>query len=290
VWALALAIGSALSFLPSLLNSFFAQSERSAHFESYLIMSGIAFASVVPILFVKESSNRSNPRTPSVGTDRNPALLQLLEGRTSSNSRRVAVSSWSRIAQFATVFAFTGFGLGVLVQLLPTWFALRYGASESAVGFWMAVSNFATIVSIPLIPQLVTRRGTVSTAVASAIIGAFVLALMPFSSAFETAAALFAIRSVVVGISWAVVQSYLMGVVNENERATAYAITYTAWGVAVSLGTLIGGELLMVGMLNLPFVAAVISYLASSAALQLFFRKIKPPEEITRFSMPRITE
>ena len=41
-------------------------------------------------------------------------------------------------------------------------------------------------------------------------------ALMPFTAAFETAAALYAIRGV-VGVSWAVVQSYMRGVVIENE-------------------------------------------------------------------------
>jgi MFS family permease len=82
----------------------------------------------------------------------------------------------------------------------------------------------------------------------------------------------------------------MMGAVSENERATLYGFTYTAWGVAVSLGTLIGGELLGEDLLTIPFVAAVISYLFSSAALRLFFGKVKPPEEVTRFSMPRISE
>jgi MFS family permease len=154
----------------------------------------------------------------------------------------------------------------------------------------MAVSNLATIMSIPLIPRLVTRRGPITTAVATGIFGAFILALMPFTAVFENAAALFAVRSVAVGVSWAVVQSFMMGAVNENERATVYGFAYTAWGVGVSLGVLIGGELFGAGLLTLPFVAAVISYVFSSAALRLFFSKNKPLEEMTRFSMPRVSE
>jgi MFS family permease len=115
------------------------------------------------------------------------------------------------------------------------------------------------------------------------------LVLMPLASTFEAAASLFAIRGVVIGVSWAVVQSYMMSSVTENQRGTIVGFTYTTWGIGVSLGTFIGGELLGAGLLTLPFVAGVISYLASSAALWLFFRKVKPPEEVTRF-MPRVSE
>jgi MFS family permease len=288
-WSIALTVGSALSFLPSLLSSSFTQSERAAHFESYIIMSGVAAASVIPLFFVKERRDRGGPKTSSGS---NPALLQFSQRKMPdlSGRRKLAVASWSRILQFSTVFALTGFGLGVLVQLLPTWYTMRYGASESAVGVWMAVSNLTTIISIPIIPRIVNRRGAVSTAAATGVVGALVLALMPFTAAFESSAALFAIRSLAVGISWPVLQSYMMGIVNENERATMVGFAYTAWGVGTSLGVVTGGEFLGVGLLMLPFVAGVASYLVSSAALPLFFRKVKPPEETTRFVLPRMSE
>jgi MFS family permease len=283
-WAVAFTIGAALSFLPSLFSSSFAQSERAAHFDSYFIMLGVAAVSVIPLFFVKERRNGGDPQRSSGS---NAAVPQLTRGKRSYFS---GVSSWSKIAKFSIIFAFTGFGLGVLVQLLPTWYAMRFGASEGIIGIWIAVSNLATIVSIPMIPMLVSRRGTISTAVATGIIGALVLAFMPFAAVFEMAAAIFAIRSIVSGLSWAVLQSYMMGVVSEGERGTMVGFAYTAWGVGISLGVLIGGEFLGVGLLSLPFVAAIISYLISSAAVLIFFRRIKPPEELLRFSLPRVTE
>ena len=279
-WALALTIGSALSFLPSLFHTSFAQSVRSAHSEVYFIMAGVAAAGIVPILFVKEKDKSSNP---------NLLSGSYTEGKAPYRSRKLPVTCWSRIAQFSAVFACTGFGLGVLVQLLPTWFTLRYGASESSIGFWMAVANLATIVAVPLIPRLVRRGGTISTGVTTGVLGALALALMPLTG-FEEAAALFAIRSAAMAASWAVVQSYMMGAAGENERATVYAFTYTAWGLAVSLGTFVGGELFGAGLLTLPFVAAVISYLISSVALRFFFGKVEPVEEVTRFGLPRVSE
>ena len=286
-WALALTIGSLLSFLPSLFSSSFNQSDTAAHFESYFIMSGLAVVSVIPILFLKERRNSVDRQT-SAGIKQ--AFPQLSQRRILSGRIGFAGTSWSKIAMFSIVLALSGFGLGVLVQLLPTWYTLRYGVSESTVGLWMAVTNLATIISIPIIPRIVKRRGAISTAAATGVFGACVLALMPFTAVFDAAAALFAIRSVAWAMSWAVLQSYMMGVVSDGERATMIGFAYTAMGVGASLGTLIGGELLGAGLLTLPFVAGVICYLVSSVALPLFFRKVKPPEETTLFSFPRISE
>jgi MFS family permease len=280
-WDVALTLGAALSFLPSLFASSFAQSEKTAHFESYFIMVGIAAVSVIPLLFVKEQRNDAELKISSDGP-----TPQLTRGKRSFFS---GVESWSTIAKFSAVFAFTGFGLS-LVQLLPTWYTMRFGASETAVGMWIAVANLATIVSIPLIPMLVRKRGTVTTIIGTGIIGALVLGLMPFTSAFETASILFIIRCTVSSLSWAVLQSYMMGVVDERERGTMVGFAYTTWGMGLSLGVFIGGEFLGLGLLNLPFVAAITSYLISFAALLIFFRKIKPPEELSRYSMTRVTE
>jgi len=281
-WDVALTLGAALSFLPSLFSSVFGQSESTAHFEAYFIMVGIAAVSVIPLFFVKEQRNYTELKI----SQRDRPTPQLTRDKRSFFS---GVASWTSIAKFSTVFAFTGFGLS-LVQLLPTWYTMRFGASETLVGVWIAVANLATIVSIPLIPMLVSRRGTVSTIIGTGVIGALVLGLMPFTSSFEEASIIFIIRCVVSGLSWAVLQSYMMGVVGERERGTVVGFAYTAWGLGLSLGVFVGGEFLGVGLLNLPFVAAIASYLISSAAVLAFFRKIKPPEDLSRFSLTRATE
>jgi len=139
-WALALTIGSALSFLPNLFSLFFGLNERSAHFDSYFVMSGVAAAAVLPLLFVEEKSNSgdsnaSSGSKPALGRESQEELPR------QSGAFSFGAVSRSSIAQFSLIYAFTGFGLGVLVQLLPTWFTLRYGASEISVGFWIAVST-----------------------------------------------------------------------------------------------------------------------------------------------------
>ena len=49
--------------------------------------------------------------------------------------------SFGVIARYALALGLFGLGLGVAVQLLPLWFALRFGVDEAALGPWYAVGQ-----------------------------------------------------------------------------------------------------------------------------------------------------
>jgi len=270
-WVLAVTIGSLLSFLPTLLSSIFSLSSYTAHSYSYFVMSTFVAFSIVPILFVREKRASEKVVTPSTSST---------SGRFSKISQRLQIVSGRKILYFSILFAFAGLGLGSIVQLMPTWYALRFGASETTAGLWVAIAEASGILAIPLIPKLVKRQGTVFTSSATMILSCVFLALMPFSASFEQAAIFFVIRATLTTISWPILQSYMMGIVSERERATVTGITYTAWGLTSSIGTYIGGTFLGEGQLNTPFVFGVVGYLIQAILLFLFFRKIKPPEEL----------
>ena len=189
------------------------------------------------------------------------------------------MTSCGKVVRFSVTFGLTGVGLGVLVQLLPTWFALRFGVSEDAVGLWIGLANAVSIVAIPIIPRLVRRRGTLISSAITGIAASVFLAVMPLAGTFEGAAGLFVVRTALEAMAWAMLLSYTMGVVTESERATTTAIAFTAWGIGATVGTFVGGELLGAGLLVVPFVIGVLSYIAASATLPLFFGGAKPPEE-----------
>jgi MFS family permease len=268
-WILAITIGSLLSYLPSFLISKLSLSSYTAHSYTYFFMATIVAISTIPILLVKEKKITR------------PAITSVpFTGKFSRISGRLQIVSGKKILYFSLVFAFAGLGVGVIVQLIPTWYALRFGASETTAGLWVAIAEFAGIVAIPLIPRLVKRGGTVFASSAAMIISCLFLALMPLSATFEVAAISFVLRSVLSTISWPILQSYMMGIVTERERATVTGITYTAWALMSSIGTYLGGALLGDGQLALPFVFGVLGYLISAILLFSFFRKIKPPEEL----------
>lgn len=270
-WITAVTIGALLSFLPSILVSKFGLDSYAAHSYSYFVMSALVAISTVPILFVHEKKKVESP----------PTLTPFPTSRRFSwLSSRLQVVSGKKILYLAIIFAFAGLGVGVIVQLVPTWYALRFGTTEEMAGLWVAIAEFSGIFAIPFIPRLVKRGGTVFVSALTMILSCLFLGLMPLSTTFEEAAIFFVIRAILTTISWPILQSYMMGIVQERERATVTGITYTTWALMSSIGTFLGGAFLAAGQLSLPFVFGVGGYIVCSILLFLFFRKIKPPEEL----------
>ena len=279
VWVLALTIGALLSFIPGILSSALGQSIEAAHSNSYFLMAALVAISAIPTLFITERRGAAVERSAGQAE---PTVLQrrTMLARIQSVRKRLPIRSGQAIAKFSLVYGLSGLGLGAVVQLLPTWYNLRYGTDESMVGLWIAAAEFVSLIGLPLIPRLVKSRGTLLTTIVPGIVSCGVLALIPFSPWFYLAALIYIARNVLVTISWPVLQSYVLGVVPEHERATTIAIASTAYGVTTSIGTFVGGALLGSRLLLLPFVIGVSGYIASYVVLYLLFRKVKPPEEL----------
>ena len=142
--------------------------------------------------------------------------------------------------RFSVVFALTGVGLGVLIQLLPTWFALRFGVSEDEVGLWIGLANAASIIAIPLIPRLVEGGGywcrPRSPNQRHRLLGGNALRRYLRGSGRP-------LRGAKRARGYGLGDAALLhdGRRGERERATTTAIAFTAWGVGATVGTFVGG-------------------------------------------------
>jgi MFS family permease len=284
VYTVGLGAGSFLSFLPSLMASGFSQGVVAAHSESYFIMAGLMASSVIPLTLVGE--RRKGRESPGgTASPQNQAAQVLAPNESPAGSAPEArrwdyIVSWPKIAKFSLVFGISGLGFGTIIQLLPTWYNLRFGVTEGTVGLWMAVAQLPSLVMILAIPLLVRRRGTVNVTVGAGIAACLPLFIMPFSGAFELAASLFIVRSIFIAINVPVISSYIAGAVSERERATTFGIVYTAWGLANSVGTVLAGDLLAANQLFVPFAIGATAYLASSLVFFAFFRGKRLAEEM----------
>ncbi len=276
VYTVGLSVGSFLSFLPSFLGGRFSWDSTMAHSNSYYIMAVLVACSIIPLLLVSERERRisavqldpkgSGRETDATGEDK--------------NHRWGYVTSWSKVAKFSLTFGISGFGFGIIVELLPTWYHLSFGVSETTIGFWTAAAQFLSLVAIPTIPFLVRKRGIVNLTLLTGSLGCIPLILMPFSGSFELAASLFIVRSIILSVYVPVIQSYIAGAVTEKERATTFGIVFTAWGVANSVGTVLAGDLLAANLLTIPFIVGVGAYLASTLTFFGYFHGSKLPEEM----------
>jgi predicted MFS family arabinose efflux permease len=111
---------------------------------------------------------------------------------------------------------------------------------------------------------------------------------MVLAPTYQLAGIIYIIRNFFMNISWPVQQSYLMGTVTADERASASAITSTIWGIGSSVGPIFAGYLLNgtdYASISAPLLFGSAIYLASAIAFYFLFRRKPPPEEVkARFS------
>jgi sugar phosphate permease len=77
-------------------------------------------------------------------------------------------------------------------------------------------------------------------------------------------------------------QSYIVSIVNENERTAVAGITNTSRNVAQAISPSITGVIIQSLWLSAPFVIGGILKIAYDIGIYFNFRKIKPPGEDTQ--------
>jgi len=265
-WTIALTAGSLLSVLPTIFQNAFRIDLSTSFQYTFLAFASITIISGLVVLPVTEDLEHS-----MIQRDR-PSL------------NLVSMRSFRHISKFSLTLGLVGFAAGLSVQLLSLWFNKVYKVDAGTLGPWFAAAEVTSLVVVPIIPRLTRALGTSRTAFASQALSALFLSLMVIAPSYEIAGTLYIIRNFFMNISWPVQQSYLMGTVPPNERASASAITSMLWGVGNSIGPLLAGTFLTSESyvsISMPIFLGGIVYLASAVVFYLFFRGIQPPEEIT---------
>jgi predicted MFS family arabinose efflux permease len=119
----------------------------------------------------------------------------------------------------------------------------------------------------------------VNTMVFTHIPSSLLLLTVPFMPNFETAAILFLLRESLVEMDVPTRQSYVMAVVQPEERTFASGITHLVrlggWALAPAFaGLLMAGQ-----SLAIPIYVGAAMKIFYDLALWQAFRKVKPPEE-----------
>src|SRR5579859_7890479 len=210
-------------------------------------------------------------------------LLPLSETSIETAPRKVSTRSGSWlprrsfgvIARYALALGLFGLGLGVAVQLLPLWFALRFGVDEAALGPWYAAGQVLSLSSVVLSPWLDRRLGgAVAVLTVQVLGGACLLAIALVAPIFEIAAAASVMRNLLANIAWPMQQSLLMTSVVADERASAAGIGFAVWGLTNAAGPALAGVMIQNGSLEMPLVLGAVAYVAGGIAFGLGFRGV----------------
>jgi len=262
VWALALTVGSAMAIVPFVLRTRLSIAFGTSYEYTFLILAGFAVVSGLVLLPVQE----------------------VLPEHVQDGTRRwIRIRSRSQIAKFSATVGLVGFASGLAIQLLSLWFFKMYGASDTVLGPWFAGAEATSLVVVPFIPRLTGKLGSPKSVLLSQGLSSALLAVMVFAPTYQFAGTLYIVRNFFMNIAWPIQQSYLMGTVRPEERASASAITYTVWGVGSSISPLLAGYLLSSSgfiLTSIPVLVGGAIYFISAVAFYLFFRNIAPPEEM----------
>lgn len=196
--------------------------------------------------------------------------------------RFIPQKSRRAVARYSVAGILIALGAGMVIPLMPGWSLLRFGVTDDVSapilgGVNSLVMGFANLAT----PRLARRFGTVKTIVLTQASSTIFLFSIPFSPNFPIASSLFVVRSTLMMMSMPTEQSLLMGLVAEDERSTASAITAALWRLPNSFSTAVGAYLMGLGSfyLSAPFFLCAALYLCSISYFWFAFKDVRLPEE-----------
>jgi MFS family permease len=268
IWTIALTAGSGMGVLPAFFRSYFNTDFLASFQYTFLIFAGLAVLSGVVLYPISETkSSRALSR---------------------SSESKLMPKSLNQISKFSLTLGMVGFASGIAVQLLSLWFKKMYGVNEAVLGPWFAAAEVTSLIVVPIAPRLTRSIGSPVSVLATQGLSAVLLGSMVLAPNYELAGIIYIVRNFFMNISWPVQQSYLMGTVSTDERASASAITSTIWGIGGAVGPIFAGYLLTesdYASLSAPLLIGALVYLVSAIAFYFFFRYTPAPEEVkSRFS------
>lgn len=187
------------------------------------------------------------------------------------------------VLRLSSLFMLDAFGGGMVVQsLIAYWFATRFGVAPALLGAILFGANLFAAVSALTAARVAARIGLLNTMVWTHMPSNVLLMLVPLMPTLPLAIVALLARFSISQMDVPTRQSYIVAVVDPNERAAAAGMTTTARTIGSALGPLVTGALLGASLINVPFFLAGGLKLIYDLALYRSFRTLRPPEEQSR--------
>ncbi len=243
--------GMLLGAVPPYLSKYFQLSVVGSYRVLYIIAFVGSLVSILPILKIKESYK---------GHSGNISLFP-------KASRKIVIR--------LSVLGMIGLGAGVLVRIFPLWFYLRYATNVNVLGPLFSMTQFLTAIASLITPSMANAMGEIKTIVYTEATSVAILIAMPFMPLYYLAGVLYVLRSLLMNMSAPIQNSFIMGLIPENERALASSIINFFDSLPRSFGPFISGLFIQLGYLNLPFFFTAILYSFSIAGFYFLLKNQK---------------
>jgi MFS family permease len=164
-------------------------------------------------------------------------------------------------------------------SLIAYWFHVRFGVDTAALGGIFFGANIFAGLSALAAARIAARFGLINTMVFTHVPSNILLILVPLMPTLPLAIAVLLLRFSISQMDVPTRQSYIIAVVDPDERSAAAGITSIARTIGAAISPFITGALFSAALLNWPFFLAGGLKILYDAALYRSFNAVKPPEE-----------
>lgn len=193
-----------------------------------------------------------------------------------SSPRLVRGKNFGTLVKFSGINSLVGLGAGFIVPIITTWFYLRFHLPDAYTGTLLGISNLTIGLAAVLSPRLAKKYGAVNSIVATEGLSTIFMLSIAFIPNALAAAGTYIVRAALMNMSSPLADSYLMGLMSQEERGLASSLNSLIWRLPNSASTIVGGLILSSGNLSLPFFLATGLYVISITLFYSSFRNVRP--------------
>lgn len=178
------------------------------------------------------------------------------------------------IAKMLVTQLVIGLGAGLIVPIFSLWFFLKFGQTESFTGPLFAVGAALNAVAFLAAPVLAKRFGFFRTVFALTACGTVLLLFLAVSPWLALASVFFLARNSAMNMSWPVLSSFLLTVVDPSERSSASAVVGLSFRLPFAVSTAFGAAM-MAQNVDFPLYVTTALYAVGAASFFVFFRRVE---------------
>jgi predicted MFS family arabinose efflux permease len=192
------------------------------------------------------------------------------------------------IFTLAAIFSLDSFATRfVFFSLVALWFRTQYGLDLAELSYLLASTTILGGISLWASAKLANRIGLLNTIVFTHIPAVLFTIAVPFAPTAWLAVTLWLARGFFSSMDNPPRQSYIMAIVNREERAAMASVSNVSQA-ATGAATPLLATVLMQGLAaGAPFVVSGVIKSVYLVGLYLMFKDVHPPEEVARIEARR---
>ena len=184
------------------------------------------------------------------------------------------------VAKLSGLFAIDSFAGGFAIQsIVSFWFFSRFDINLSTISYIFSIGSVLTAFSYLIAAKIADKIGLINTMVFTHIPSNILLILLAFAPNLEIAIVFYMIRMSLSQMDVPTRQSYIVSIVEEDERTASAGITNLSRNIAQAISPSITGYIIGFLSLSGPFIIGGLLKILYDIVLYINFRKIKPSEE-----------